>query len=121
MASPSTINVPAWLDELYEQVDAGRLDEYIEGYAQDATLRFGSAPTVHGKDAVRAAFAVGHAAHDMSHRFVNVWEVGDTTVIEFDTDWIHPDGRIQNFPAVTIYERKDGLITNARIFLDPNG
>ena len=116
-----TTTVPAWLQELYEQVDANQLDEYIDLYAEDATLRFGSSAVARGKQAVKEAFAIGHAAHDMRHRFVNVWEDGDTTIIEFDADWIHPDGRVQNFPAITIYERKDGLITSARIFLDPNG
>ena len=72
MAGVSEVAVPVWLRELYRQVDAADLDGYLLKYAGDAELRFGSAPAVRGKQALREALGRGHPApyvvHDVPQR-----------------------------------------------------
>ena len=70
--------------EHYALVDAGDLDRYIRDFAPDIELRFASNPPVYGRDAVREALAGGHAEHEMAHTVVSCWEVGETTILEFD-------------------------------------
>ena len=114
------MSVPAWILDMYREVDAGNLDGYIDDFADDAHLRFGSGPLIEGRSAVREALARGHRAHGMRHHIRQAWEVGDTTIVEFDAEWIMPDAEIRAFPAVTIYERSaDGLVTSMRVYLDP--
>ena len=114
------MSAPAWILDMYREVDAGNLDGYIDGFADDACLRFGSGPVIEGKAAVREALAHGHEAHGMRHQIRGAWEAGDTTIVEFDAQWIMPDAEVHRFPAVTIYERSaDGLVTSMRVYLDP--
>jgi len=114
------VSVPEWVVDMYREVDAGNLDGYIDDFAEDASLRFGSGPLIEGKSAVREALAHGHRAHGMRHQISGAWEVGETTIVEFDAQWIMPDAEIRAFPAVTIYERSaDGLVTSMRVYLDP--
>lgn len=118
MAEPP---VPTWLRELYRQVDAADLDGYLERYADDAELRFGSAPAVRGKAAVREALGRGHAAQAMEHTFRNVWEVGDTAVCEFDVRYtVRANGAVVEIPSLAILHRRqgDGLIDELRVYID---
>jgi len=117
-AETRPIDVPTWLRTHYELVDAGLLEEYLDDFAENVELRFGALPPVRGKDAVRAALARGHDAHAMSHEFVNVWEAGTTTIVEFAVTYTYPGGASRTTPVVTILAGPPGAIGSMRIFLD---
>ena len=117
---PALAEVPAWVREHYALVDAGDLDRYISDFAPDIELRFASHAPVYGRDAVREALAGGHAEHEMAHTVVNCWEVGDTTILEFDVLYTYPDGHSHAVPSVALLRRDgDGLIASLRVYLDP--
>ena len=110
--------VPDWLGRHYDAVDGARLDEYLADFDEDAEIRFGAGPVVRGKPDVRAALAAGHARHAMRHEFLHVWEAGTTTLAEFEVTYTYPDGRVETVPALTVLERRDGLITSMRVYVD---
>jgi ketosteroid isomerase-like protein len=115
-------SVPEWLVALYAQVDAAELDAYLEKYADDAVLRFGSAPPVQGKAAIREALGHGHARHEMAHTFTNVWTVADSTICEFAVRYtMRDDGRVVELPSLAILRRRlsDQLIDDMRVYIDP--
>ena len=115
----TAVEVPGWLRDLYRLVDAGELDRYLdEHYAEDAELRFASGPFVRGKPAIRAALAHGHAAHAMRHEFRNVWQAGDTTIVEFDVRYTFRDGRVLDTQSLAILERRDERVRSLRVYLD---
>jgi ketosteroid isomerase-like protein len=113
-------DVAAWIVDLYALVDSAQVDRYLdEYYADDARLRFASGPVVQGKPAIREALGHGHAAHDMAHTFRNVWQQGDTTVIEFDVRYTFRDGNVLDTQSLAILERgEDGLIHDMRVYID---
>jgi ketosteroid isomerase-like protein len=112
-------DVPDWLADLYRLVDAGELDRYLaEHYADDAELRFASGPLVRGRPAIRAALARGHAAHAMRHEFRNVWQAGETTIVEFDVRYTFRDGRTLDTHSLAILERAGGRVRSLRVYLD---
>jgi ketosteroid isomerase-like protein len=114
--------VPQWLVDLYAQVDAAELNAYLEKYADDAVLRFGAAPAVRGKAAIREALGHGHARHAMAHTFTNVWTVGDTSICEFAVRYtMRDDGRVVDLPSLAILRRRpsDELIDDMRVYIDP--
>jgi hypothetical protein len=111
--------VPEWVRELYVRIDTQGVDSYIAEFADDADLHFGSAPVVHGAEAIRAAIKKADAGHQMHHTIVNCWEVGDTTILEFDVDYRFEDGTEVVFPAITVLERTDGAITSMRVYPVP--
>jgi SnoaL-like domain len=114
--------VPAWLRAHYAQVDADRIEDYLEDFDEGVELRFGAAAPVRGKAAVREALAAGHRAHGMRHEFRNVWEAGTTTIVEFSVTYTYPGGESATVPAVTILERTgSGLIAGLRICVAASG
>lgn len=115
-------DVPDWLRDLYRLVDAAAVDEYLERYyTEDTELRFGSAPAVRGRAAVREALAAGHDRHAMEHTFVNVWTVGDETICEFRVRYtMRADGRVVDLPSLAILHRaQGGLVDGLRVYIDP--
>jgi ketosteroid isomerase-like protein len=114
----SKVEVPEWLRRHYELVDGARLDEYMEDFADDAELRFGADPVVSGKEAIRARLAAGHAARRSHHDYRNVWEAGDTTIVEFDALYTFPDGDTVSTSALVIIERAGELIEELRVYMD---
>ena len=117
---PALVDVPAWVREHYALVDAAEVDRYVTDFAPDVELRFASHPPVHGREAVRDALAAGHAEHDMAHTVINCWEVGDTTILEFDVVYTYPDGHGHAVPSVALVRRDaDGLIGSLRVYVDP--
>jgi ketosteroid isomerase-like protein len=118
-----SVDVPQWLVDLYAQVDAAEIDAYLETYyADDAVLRFGAAPAVQGKAAIREALGHGHARHAMAHTFTRVWTVGDTSICEFAVRYtMHDDGRVVELPSLAILRRRpsDQLIDDMRVYIDP--
>ena len=115
---PAAEQVPGWVREMYALVDAGQVDAYMGGFAEDVELRFASRAPVLGRDAVRDALGAGHAEHDMRHTIVGVWEGEDTTIVEFDVDYTYRDGRILSVPSLTLLRRRAGLIESMRIYVD---
>ncbi|MGH2875889.1 MAG: nuclear transport factor 2 family protein [Solirubrobacteraceae bacterium] len=114
--------VPDWVRELYRLVDEAAVDDYLERYyTEDVELRFGSAPAVHGRVAVREALAAGHDRHAMKHTFVNVWTAGDETICEFRVRYtMRADGRVVELPSLAILRRaQDGLVDGLRVYIDP--
>ena len=116
---PALADVPAWVREHYALVDAAEVDRYVESFASDVELRFGSHPPVHGRGAVRDALAAGHAEHAMAHTVINCWQAGETTILEFDVLYTYPDGHSQRLPSVALIDRDaDGLTTSLRVYVD---
>jgi ketosteroid isomerase-like protein len=116
---PLPPDVPAWVVDLYSLVDAGEVDRYLEEhYAEDAELRFASGPVVRGRAAIREALGHGHEAHDMRHTFRNVWQAGDTTIIEFDVSYTFRDGNVLDTHSLAILERSWGRVRALRVYLD---
>jgi ketosteroid isomerase-like protein len=116
---PALAEVPDWVREHYALVDSGDVDRYITDFAADAELRFASHPPVHGRAAIRDALAAGHAEHDMAHTVINCWEVGATTIVEFDVVYTYPDGHSHTVPSVALIERNaDGRYTGLRVYVE---
>ncbi|MEN3281243.1 MAG: hypothetical protein V7607_2383 [Solirubrobacteraceae bacterium] len=112
-------DVPDWVVDLYALVDAGEVDRYLdEYYADDAELRFASGPTVRGKTAIREALGHGHDAHDMRHTFRNVWQAGETTIVEFDVSYTFRDGNVLDTHSLAILERRGDRVRALRVYLD---
>jgi hypothetical protein len=116
---PALAQVPAWVREHYALVDAAQVDRYVEDFADDVELRFGSYPPVRGRAAVRDVLAAGHAEHAMAHTVVGCWESGADTILEFDVLYTYADGHSQLAPSVALIRRDvNGLTTSLRVYVD---
>ena len=108
-----------WLRDYYDELDTGRLDSWTERNAEDIVFQMGNLPPIEGREQVLAAerhFLTTISSH--SHRFVNVFVDGDTSVLEAVVTYHRLDGNQVDVPVTTILHRRDELVDSARVYLD---
>lgn len=111
--------VPDWVRNMYAKVDSGAVDEYIGLFADTAVLQFGSSDPVLGREAIGARLKAADSGHALEHTCRNCWQADDTTILEFDVAYHYDNGTSSHFPAVTLLQRADGLITSMRVYANP--
>ena len=108
-----------WYSDMYANVDAMRLDEFVAGLAPDVEVVVGNNPAMNGRQAVKEG--IGHffsTIAGLSHHFVNVVEGQGLTFLEAKVDYRRKDGRQVTVPVVTVLERKGELVSSLRIYFD---
>ncbi|MTD56886.1 nuclear transport factor 2 family protein [Amycolatopsis pithecellobii] len=110
-----------WVTDYFADVDAMRLDAYVARHTEDAVVVFGNNPPAVGKTAIGEAIGgfwsiIGGLRHERIH----LWFVddGDTAVLEALVHYQTKGGHEFAFPAVSILDRKDGLVSSLRIHID---
>ena len=110
---------PDWLREHYARVDANDFAYVLARFSEDVEVRFGNRPVAVGKQAVRELLAGVHRSFESSrHRFANVWQQGDTTLIQFEVTYTLRDGATVRMGTFTVLVREGGMITAMRVYID---
>jgi SnoaL-like domain len=105
--------------DLFADIDSMQPDRFAQHLSPDATMRFGNAPPVHGRDAIRDAWASFCDGVDgVQHDLVEQWDTGDATIVEARVTYTRKDQRVVTVPVVTIYRAGGELIDDYRIFID---
>ena len=119
-AAAQTVEAPAWLTAFYAKVDALDTEGVLDGFAPDATMRYGSGEPMPGRDAIRAGLTWLFTHYrTIGHEFRNVWAAGPALLVEATVTYGCADGRDVAVPALTIIEHRDGRIADLRVFIDP--
>jgi limonene-1,2-epoxide hydrolase len=108
-----------WYSDMYANVDAMRLDEFVAGLAPDVEVTVGNNPTMKGRQAVKEG--IGHffsTINGLEHHFVNVVEGQGLTFLEAKVDYRRKDDRQVTVPVVTVLERNGELVKSLRIYFD---
>ena len=111
-----------WIDDYYADVDAMRLEPFVERHSDDASVVFGNNPPAVGKEAIGAAIGgfwsmIGGLRHERR----NLWFVndGDTAVLEVVTHYTTKGGAKVPVPCVSLLDRNaDGKVTSLRVYID---
>jgi ketosteroid isomerase-like protein len=111
-----------WIDEYYADVDAMRLEPYVEQHSDDAVVVFGNNAPAAGKEAIGAAIGgfwsmIGGLRHERR----NLWFVNDghTAVLEVVTHYTTKGGAAVSVPCVSLLDRNaDGKVTSLRVHID---
>jgi ketosteroid isomerase-like protein len=111
-----------WIDDYYADVDAMRLEPFVERHSDDAVVVFGNNPRAVGKEAIRAAIGgfwsmIGGLRHERR----NLWLVDDgaTAVLEVVTHYTTKGGAEVPVPCVSLLDRDaDGKVTSLRVYID---
>ncbi len=108
-----------WARRVYERVDAMDAEGFANFFTEDGRFKFGNAEPAVGRPAIREAVETffGTIA-GLRHDIVEVWEVGDATIIEANVTYTRRDGRLVTVPAVTIYRRTGGLARTGQVYID---
>jgi hypothetical protein len=107
--------VIAWATDLYRTaVDNKDAAGFAASFTVDGWLRFGNAPPIVGRDAIREAIAgfFGSFAA-LRHESTGNYLVGDTLILEAVVTYTRHDGRVVSVPAVTIFRFASGVDSDA--------
>lgn len=107
------------LTELFDSIDAMDADKFVEFIAPDGTFRFGSAPSVTGREAIRDAVAgffssIAGLRHTLHQSLLN----GDTLVCEGEATYTRHDSSEITLPFANVFELRNGLISQYKIYSD---
>lgn len=106
-------------EQLFSDIDSMEPERFAAHLAEDVTMRFGNAEPIHGRDAVRDAWAAFcQDLKDVQHDLVEQWTIGDTTIVEATVTYTrHNDSQVA-VPVVTICRERGGEIHDYRIYID---
>lgn len=110
---------PQWLRDYYDDVDNMRLEPYLDHHVDDVVVQFGNNPRAHGREQVGGA--IGHfweLIDGLEHNVVEVYEAGDTTILEAVIDYTRKDGEVVSVPCTTLLRRAGEKVDFVRIYID---
>jgi ketosteroid isomerase-like protein len=121
MTDASTTNTEL-VRTLIRAVDNADLTTIAALTAKDVHFRFGnSEPTNTQTEFLAAAQSFRDAIKDLHHTFVDMWEVGEGTVVAtMDVTYRRIDGRKLTLPCCNIFRVRDGLVHSYLIYMDVN-
>ena len=109
-----------WVRSYYNDVDAMRIDAYMDWHTDDVRIQYAKSPPTHGIAPLREGINRFWALiAGLSHDLVHVWPVdGDWTVVESRITYSRMDGRRVEVPCVTTLHRPGKKVDEVRIFMD---
>jgi len=106
-------------DKLFASIDTMDTESFLSFIAEDCTFRFGSSPSVAGRDGIGAAvsdFFSMFAA--LRHDLMRIVADDKTTVCEGEVTYTRHDGSQITLPFCNVFEVEAGLISLYRIYID---
>jgi ketosteroid isomerase-like protein len=114
----------AWVAQWFATIDAREPDRIAAYFADDGVFRFGNAPPVRGREAIRQTLAgfldtLGGMRHHVTGVWRGEWEQGTVVSIEAEVTYTRLDGtRTAPLPATSTVRRAGDRIQDYRIFMD---
>ena len=104
---------------LFAAIDAKDAAAFVSYLAEGAVFRFGSAPPVHGREAIREAVdAFFGTIAGCRHTIRNSLRDGTTLVCEGDVTYRRHDDSEITVPFADIFEYEGDLIAEYKIYID---
>lgn len=106
---------------LFAAIDANDATAFVGYLTDDAVFRFGSAPAVHGRKAIRAAVGdfFGTIA-GCSHAVQKTISSGSTLVCEGMVTYRRHNGTEITLPFTDVFEYEGDRISQYKIYMDVN-
>jgi ketosteroid isomerase-like protein len=105
--------------KVFADIDAFDPDKFVAHLTPDVVFRFGNGDPLTGRDAVKAAVAGFFSSiAGLTHHIRNVWEVGETTIVRIDVEYLRKDGKRVTVPNADILTYEGDLVRNWQIFID---
>jgi limonene-1,2-epoxide hydrolase len=105
--------------DVFAAIDSKDAEAFVGFLTEDAVFRFGSAPAVHGRDAIRAAVDgfFGTIAQ-CSHKVTNSLGKDATLVCEGEVTYRRLDDTAVTLPFTDVFEYDGDLISHYKIYID---
>jgi ketosteroid isomerase-like protein len=104
---------------LFAAIDANDAASFVSYLTEDAVFRFGSAPPVAGREAIREAVdGFFSTIAGCRHTIRNSLGTGDTLVCEGEVAYRRHDGSELTLPFADVFEYEGDLIAQYKIYMD---
>lgn len=109
----------AHLRELFAAIDSRDSERFAAFLTAGAEFRFGSAPAVVGREAIREAVegffsTIAGLSHAVNYSAAD----GDTLICEGEVTYTRHDGSRVALPFADVLRTEDGLFSTYRIYMD---
>jgi ketosteroid isomerase-like protein len=106
-------------EQLLATIDARDADAFVGFIAENGEFRFGNAPAIAGRAAIRDGVAgfFGTIA-GCRHRLLQTWSGADSAVCEGEVTYTRLDGSMVTIPFTNVFRLRDGRIASYRIYID---
>ncbi|MCJ7590534.1 MAG: nuclear transport factor 2 family protein [Woeseiaceae bacterium] len=112
----------AWhdrLSRLFAAIDAKDTERFLGFLTNEASFRFGSAPAVNGRGAIRAAVDRFFATIAGSRHVLERTVAGDDVMVcEGEVTYTRHDGTEVSLPFANVFELEGGIISAYKIYVD---
>lgn len=104
---------------LFAAIDAKDTERFLGYLTESARFRFGSAPAVEGRAAIREAVqAFFDSIAGLEHSPAASASAGSTLFVEGDVTYTRHDGSRITLPFADVFELQDGRIADYKIYMD---
>jgi ketosteroid isomerase-like protein len=104
---------------VFADIDAFDPDKFVAHLTPDARFRFAKADPAVGREAVKEAVAGFFSTIDgLTHHIKNVWEFGDTVIVQIDVEYLRKDGKTVITPNADILIYDGDLVRDWQIYID---
>jgi len=113
------MNDDLWLDRLMRCIDDKDAAAFANFLTDDARFRFGNAPSVHGREAIRVSVtsffeAIAALAHQLQER----WSIDEVAICTGMVTYTRRDGRKVSVPFANVLKLRAGLIYDYQVYID---
>jgi ketosteroid isomerase-like protein len=117
------MEIPPWVNQLFQSIDAGDADAFAAFLSEDAEFRYGSQPSVRGRDAVRghvAGFFAGLTG--LSHELRGFWwgDPGRVCFVQGLVVYTLPGGGPVSLPFLNLFRMDGDRIGQYLVYTDPS-
>jgi ketosteroid isomerase-like protein len=110
---------PRWLESLFDVIDAADVTGFGAYLTEDALLRFGNAPPVHGRAAIEQTVRHFFASIRRSrHRIERVWPGADAIALDGLVTYTRLDGSEITLPFADTLVLREDRIAQYLIYID---
>lgn len=107
------------ITSLFAAIDSKDTDGFLRHLGETATFRFGSAPPVTGRNAIREAVSgFFESVAALKHELRRTIADGNVLVCEGIVTYTRHDESQVTLPFANVFEIEDGLIDDYRIYID---
>ena len=109
----------AHVDHLFHAIDAMDPDAFVGFITPSGSFKFGNAPPVQGRDAIRTLVAqFWGSIRGSRHRRLHVWRDGDAVAVHGEVTYTRLDEREVTVPFVNVFKMQGDQIDAYLIHID---
>ena len=107
------------IDRLYKTIDDMDADKFVAFLDENAKFKFGNAPVVQGKEAIKKAVADFFSTiKGISHNLLNTWIIDKSIITQGEATYTRKDDKAVTIPFVNIFSMDNDLIEDYLIYID---